>query len=126
MGLMLVHGPEPLPSGPELFTLRRDSFYEVTFSRAGRSEPAPVTGAAIIRRQHFGFPCYALIVDESSVGNLYAKLDMVRFTANSLVAAVASLFLLSILTLDSRERTKQQLAVVHLNRLLLRKFSARS
>ena len=104
--LMLVRGIEPRPSGPELFTLRRDNFYEVRFARTGQPEPMPVTGSAIAKRQHFGFPCYALIVDESRAGNLYTKLDLVRFTANGFVAALAAVVLSGGLRVFSRALAK--------------------
>lgn len=103
--LMLFHGTEPQPSGADVFTLRRDNFYEVRFASAGHPEPVPFTGSAIAKRQHFGFPCYALILDKSHAGNLYAKLDLVRFTANILFAALVSFFIIR-LTIPLTSHTK--------------------
>ncbi|RYG71269.1 hypothetical protein EON80_05475 [bacterium] len=94
--LMRVCGSEHRPSGPELFTLRRGSFYEVLFSTVNTPEPVQLSGYRIAGRKHYGYPCYAVIVDTSLVGNTYGKLDLLRLTGNTLVAAIASLFLMGV------------------------------
>ena len=65
-----------------------------------------VTGSAIAKRQHFGYPCYALIMDESRVGNFYAKLDLVRFAANALVAVCIASAVLAAFNAGFRTKNK--------------------
>jgi hypothetical protein len=82
-GLMSVNGSEGQIGNPPYLWSRYIS--EPRYIHVGNTDPA--RSVEKFTRRHFGFPCWALIIDKSMCSaSWYAKLDLGRFSVNVLVA----------------------------------------
>jgi len=112
--LMCCSGPEGEGGGAEgYFTMQRHHPTEVLLSNL---PPSPSAWGAPLSRRHYGFPCWALIVDANAV-NWFGNLDLIRLGINVVCAGTAALVLLVFLrpgftTRSLPERQRSDLILV--------------